>query len=96
MAGWWNMDKVWVGCNPMTLIVVVPHLLDLIPWTLGWEFMVVPQCKNVISRGYHGGAFGQDVIPRRLRGGASLLGRYSTGLVMVPHYTYLDSQVLES
>jgi len=39
---------------------------------------------------------GQDVISRRPRGGASLLGRNSMGLMVVPYYTYPDSLVLES
>jgi len=30
--------------------MLVPHLLDLIPWTSRWEFMVVPQRQDVIPR----------------------------------------------
>ena len=57
---------------------MVPHLLDLIPWTSWWEFMVVPQHKDVIPRKYRGGSSCKGVISRRPRGDASLLGRNST------------------
>ena len=72
LIDWWNMYKVWVGRNSMTLVVRAhggsppnghnsmgpprgspwwcPHLLDLIPWTSRWEFMVVPQRQDVIPR----------------------------------------------
>ena len=58
--------------------------------------MVVAQGQDVIPRRPRGGVPCKDVIPRRPRGCASLLGHNSTGPVVVPHYTYPDSQVLES
>ena len=46
------MSKVCVGRNSMTLVaglVVVPHLVDLIPWALLGGVPVVPQRLDLIS-----------------------------------------------
>jgi len=73
---------------------VVPHLLDVIPWTLlrgvprgattkgrnSMGVVVVPEGQGVIPRRPHGGASYKGIIPRRPRGDASLLGHNSTAM----------------
>ncbi|QCE14003.1 hypothetical protein DEO72_LG11g1001 [Vigna unguiculata] len=85
------MDKVWVGRNLMTLIVGAHGGAS----SNGCNSTDPPD-QDVIPRRPRGGASCKDVILRRPHGDASLLGRNSTSLVVVPHYTYPDSRVLES
>jgi len=45
------MTIVWIGRNSMNLLVrfmVVPCVMDVIPWPSWWELMVVPQVMDVI------------------------------------------------
>jgi len=78
LIGGWDMYKVWVGHNSMTLVVrdlggvsfVGRNSMD----PLKGNFMVVPRRKDVIPRGVVVVPQGQGVIPRRPRGGASCKG----------------------